>query len=229
MLRPPKTSPEQWVALAAVVDHGGYATPPKRSIGASRRSIIRSRAFNRRLGCRLLEVQGRRAVLTAQGEVLLARARGSCSKNGNALETYAQSLERGFEATLKLVVDAAFPRTRLLAALVAFKGRCPLTRLDLSEAVLSGAEEAIVDGAADGSADVVVTSRVPSGFLGNWLYETVFVACASPSHPLHGLDRALTPPRSFEQHQQVVLRDSTGHACASGRGFSWSGNPLERR
>jgi len=47
------------------------------------------------------------------------------------------------------------------------KRRCPSTQLDLSEVVLSGAEEAIINGAVDGSADVVVTAHVPPGFLGD--------------------------------------------------------------
>jgi DNA-binding transcriptional LysR family regulator len=162
--------------------------------------------LQRALGCRLLEVEGRRAVLTAQGEVLLARVRGLLGE-WRALEAFARTLERGFEPALRIVVDAAFPRPRLLSALVELRERCPSTDVDLAEAVLSGAEEAIVTGAVDRSADVVVTTRVPSGFLGDWLYETTFIACASPSHALFALDRTISP-HDLEQYQQVVLRDS---------------------
>src|ERR1700728_5064871 len=72
----PKTTPEQWVALANVVDLGGYATAAEaldRSQSAVSYQVTR---LQEALGCRLLEVQGRRAVLTPQGEALLARARG---------------------------------------------------------------------------------------------------------------------------------------------------------
>ena len=202
----PKTTPDQWVALANVVDHGGYATAAEaldRSQSAVSYQVTR---LQEALGCRLLEVQGRRAVLTPQGEALLARARGLLGE-WRALEEFARSLERGFEAVLRVVVDAAFPRARLLSALLELRQRCPSTQLDLAEAVLSGAEEAIVNGALDRSADVVVTTRVPSGFLGDWLYETTFVACASPSHPLFALDRTISL-HDLEQYQQVVLRDS---------------------
>lgn len=202
----PRTTADQWVALAAVVDEGGYATAAEaldRSQSAVSYQVTR---LQQALRCRLLEVRGRRVVLTAQGEVLLARARGLLEE-WRALETFAQSLERGFEATLKVIVDGAFPRARLLAALLELKRRCPSTQLDLSEVVLSGAEEAIINGVVDGSADVVVTAHVPPGFLGDWLYEATFVACASPSHPLHGLGRTISP-HDLEQYQQVVLRDS---------------------
>src|SRR3984957_18020978 len=206
MLQAPKTSPDQWVALAAVIDRGGYAAAAEALDRSQSAVSYQISQLQRSLGCRLLELQGRRAVLSAHGEVLLGRAR-SVLKEWHALESYAQSLAAGFEATLKLVVDVAFPRARLLAALAAFKASCPQTQLDLSDAVLSGAEEAIVDGAADGSADVGVSTRVPPGFLGDWLYETVFLACASPAHALHGLARSVTQ-HDLEQQKQVVLRDS---------------------
>jgi DNA-binding transcriptional LysR family regulator len=202
----PKTSPDQWVALSRVVDLGGYAAAAEaldRSQSAVSYQITR---LQEALGCRLLEVRGRRAVLTPQGEALLARARGLLAE-WRALEEFAQSLERGFEAALNVVIDAAFPRARLLDALLELRQRCPSTRVDLAEAVLSGAEEAIVDGALDRSADVVVTTRVPSGFLGDWLYETTFLACASPAHPLFALGRKISL-HDLEQYPQVVLRDS---------------------
>lgn len=202
----PKTTPDQWVALAGVVDLGGYAAAAEaldRSMSAVSYQITH---LQEALGCRLLEVRGRRAVLTSQGKAVLPRARGLLGE-WRALEEFARSLERGFEAELKVVVDAAFPRARLLSALLELRQRCPSTQVDLAEAVLSGAEEAIVQGAMDRSADVVVTTRVPSGFLGDWLYETTFVACASPSHPLIALDRKISL-HDLEQYQQVVLRDS---------------------
>ena len=202
----PKTTPDQWVALAAVVDQGGYASAAE-SLDRSQSAVsYQLTRLQETLGCRLLNVQGRRAVLTAQGEALLARAR-TLLDEWRALEQLAGSLERGFEALLRVVVDAAFPRERLLSALLALEQACPATQVDLTEAVLSGAEEAIVNGAIDGSADVVVTTRVPPGFLGDWLYETTFVACANPAHPLHRLARTLSP-HDLEQYQQVVVRDS---------------------
>ena len=69
--------------------------------------------------------------------------------------------------------------------------------------VLSGAEEAITDN----SADVVVTSRLPSGFLGEFLLNIDFIAVASPAHPLLLLERALTI-EDLVRHVQTVVRDS---------------------
>ena len=52
--------------------------------------------------------------------------------------------------------------------------------MQLADAVLSGAEEAIIGG----TADVVVTSRVPAGFLGDLLLDVNFIAVARPDHAL---------------------------------------------
>ena len=201
-VRMPRTSPDQWVALAAVVDHGGYGGAGQalhRSASALNYQVQR---LQEQLGVRLLEVQGRRAVLTPHGDVLLKRARGLLAEL-DSLESLAGSLRAGFEPVLRVVVDAAFPRGTLLAALAELQGSCPQTRLELSDAVLSGAEDAIVDG----TGDVVVTSRVPRGFLGDWLLETTFAAVAAPSHPLLRLGRPATR-HDLSLHTQVVLRDS---------------------
>jgi DNA-binding transcriptional LysR family regulator len=86
------------------------------------------------------------------------------------------------------------------------KSVCPHTTLFLDDAVLSGAEDAI----SSGSADVVVTTRVPPGFLGDWLMDVEMIAVAAPAHPLHTLARTLTAD-DLALHTQVVVRDS-GHA-----------------
>ena len=94
-------------------------------------------------------------------------------------------------------------KTRLLAALAKLGASCPHTTLSLADAVLSGAEEAITQG----HADVVVTTRVPTGFLGDWLMDVSMVAVAAPSHPLHALQRAITLD-DLALHTQAVVRDS---------------------
>jgi DNA-binding transcriptional LysR family regulator len=197
-----KTSLDQWVALAALVEHGSYEAAAEaldRSQSAVSYQISR---LQQSLRCRLLEIRGRRAVLTVQGEALLERARGLLEE-WRSLESFAQALKQGNEPILRIVADKAFPRARLLRVLGGLKIRCPSTQVELSDAVLSGAEEAI----ADGTADVVVTAHIPSGVLGDFLCETAFVAVPSPSQPLHVLGRPISQ-RDLERHQQVVLRDS---------------------
>jgi DNA-binding transcriptional LysR family regulator len=119
------------------------------------------------------------------------------------LERLARSLKQGWESELTLVVDAAFPRERLLKIIAELRQLCPNTQIELSDAVLSGAEQAIVEG----SADVVVTSHVPAQFLGEFLMDVTFVAVARPDHALFGLERVLSVD-DLARHVQIVVRDS---------------------
>jgi DNA-binding transcriptional LysR family regulator len=197
-----KTSLEQWAVLAAIVDQGGFAQAAEalnRSQSAVSYAVAR---LQESLGVPLLVVEGRKSVLTADGRTLLARAR-PLLKELDTLELLARGLKQGWEPELKLVVDAAFPRQRLLAIVAELQVSCPTTQIQLADVVLSGAEEAITGG----TADVVITSRVPSGFLGDWLLDVQFVAVARMDHALFQLGRDLTTD-DLIRHVQAVVRDS---------------------
>ena len=202
MVTVPKTSLEQWAVLAAVVDQGGYAQAAAalhRSQSAVSYAVSR---LQEELDVPLLVIEGRKAVLTPHGQTLLQRARGLL-RDIHTLELLARSVKQGWEAELNLVVDAAFPREHLLKIVAELQQLCPNTQMQLSDAVLSGAEEAITGS----SADVVVTAHVPSGFFGQLLVDVTFVAVARPEHPLFSVGRDL----SFDdltRYVQAVVRDS---------------------
>ena len=198
----PRTAVEQWAVLAAVVDRGGFAQAAQflhRSQSAVSYTVAR---LQESLGVPLLSLQGRKAVLTAHGETLLRQARPLLQEL-TTLEELAHSLQRGWESQLKLVVDVAFPRERLLRIVSELGAACPHTQLQLADAVLSGAEEAI----SAQSADVVVTTRVPPGYLGDFLLDVPFVAVAHPDHVLFQLQRLLSAA-DLTHHTQVVVHDS---------------------
>jgi DNA-binding transcriptional LysR family regulator len=198
----PRTTLEQWAVLAAVVDHGGFAqaaTALNKSQSAVSYAIAR---LQESLDVPVLAIEGRKAVLTPHGQALLKRAR-SLLKDADTLERLARSLKQGWEPQLGLVVDSAFPRDRLLKIVAELQRLCPNTQMQLSDAVLSGAEDAITEG----TADVVVTTRVPPGFLGEPLLDVTFLAVANPEHPLFSLDVPLTTEQ-LVHHVQAVVRDS---------------------
>lgn len=198
----PRTTLEQWAVLAAVVDHGGFtqaATALNRSQSAVSYSVTK---LQEALDLPLLVIEGRRAVLTPHGRTLLARARGTI-RELDTLERLARSLKQGWEPSLTLVIDAAFPRKLLLDVVCELQRLCPSTQMQLSDAVLSGSTEAVINS----SADLVVTDFVPQGFLGQRLMDVTFVAVAAPSHPLFELDRPMTA-KDLVRHVQCVVRDS---------------------
>jgi DNA-binding transcriptional LysR family regulator len=209
-----RTTLEQWTVLAAIVDQGGFAQAAQalnRSQSAISYAVAR---LQESLGVALLVIEGRKSVLTPHGHTLLRRAR-TLIHDMETLELLSKSLKQGWEAELKLVVDAAFPRLCLLDIIAELQASCPNTQIQLSDAVLSGAEDAINEALAD----VVITSRVPAGFLGDRLLDVEFFAVARPDHPLLQLDRPLTT-EDLIRHVQAVVRDS---GSAHRRDEGWLG------
>lgn len=198
----PRSTAEQWAVLSAVVELGSYAKAAE-ALHRSQPAVSYAIAnLQESLGVKLLEIQGRRAVLTAHGDTLLKRAR-SVLRELDTVERLAQVLKQGWEPRLRLVVDAAFPRARLLEIVSEAQSRCADTQLQLEDAVLSGAEEAITEA----TADVVVTTIVPPGVLGTWLMDVTFVAVAHPAHALFAPGQELSA-EDLEHHTQAVVRDS---------------------
>ncbi|WP_199103878.1 LysR family transcriptional regulator [Aquitalea sp. ASV11] len=197
-----RTTWEQWQVLQCIVSEGGFAQAA-RAMHRSQSSVSYMVAqLQEQLGVPLLQAQGRRMVLTAAGEVLLRDAQNVLAASLR-LEEKARSLLQGWEAEVRLAVDSLFPTPALLPALGQFAAHCPSTRLQMHEVVMSGADDAL----HGQQVELAVAGRVPQGFLGDWLLEAEFVACAAPDHPLHRLGRALEM-EDLQQHVQVVLRDS---------------------
>ncbi|MCF6236666.1 MAG: LysR family transcriptional regulator [Gammaproteobacteria bacterium] len=204
-MKAPKVALEQWRVLQAVIDHDGYAQAAEHLHRSQSSVSYTVSKLQEQLGVSLLQIEGRKAVLTEVGEVLLRRSR-QLVEDAAELEQFAYCLEEGWEAEIDLVVDAAFPSCYLMAALKQFIPVSRGTRVQLNEVVLSGADEALLEGRAD----LVIGSRVPKGFLGNSLIKVEFIAVAHKEHPLHQLQRVPTH-KDLRKEMQVVIRDSGLH------------------
>jgi DNA-binding transcriptional LysR family regulator len=201
-MKAPRVTLDQWRTLQAVVDNNGFAQAADvlhRSQSSVSYTVAR---MQEQLGVPLLRIDGRKAVLTEAGEVLLRRSR-QLVKQASQLEDLAHYMEQGWEAEVRLVVDAAYPNARLVRALSAFIPQSRGCRVRLREEVLSGVEEVLLEG----TADLAVTSLNISGYLGTELCSVEFVAVAHPDHALHRLQRELTF-QDLESQMQVVIRDS---------------------
>ena len=156
-----KVTLDQWRMLQAVVEHGGFAQASKAIFKSQSTISYAISKLQHQLGIDLLEIQGRKAVLTEAGEVMLRRAQ-TLLKEADALEKVAVSLSEGWEGTLTLAADVIFPNSLLIKALELFAPVSRHTRLELVESVLSGTTDMLVSG----KADIVITGIIPQGFLG---------------------------------------------------------------
>ena len=193
---------EQWQALEAVVDHGGYARAAE-ALHKSQSAITYAvQKVESLLAVKAFEIHGRKAVLTEAGQVLYRRAR-TLVEEAVALERGASGMTADWKPEMRLAVEVIFPTWLLLQCLATFAKERPETRIELYESVLGGTDEALLQA----KVDIAIGSQVPAGFLGNPLMRLRFIAVAHPDHPLHRLGRELTD-RDLSRHRQLVIRDS---------------------
>lgn len=198
----PHITLEQWRALVAVVDAGGYAQAAEalhKSQSAVTYAVQKIEAL---LGVEAFELQGRKAVLTPTGQLLYRRALALLTDAGE-LERAARKLSAGWEAEIGLAVEILYPTWLLFDCLAAFGRESPHTRIEVIESVLGGTPEALLKG----QADIAISPRVPPGFHATPLMRLRAVAVAHPGHPLHQLDRPLTMG-DLHAHRHLTVRDS---------------------
>lgn len=201
----PRVTFDQWRVFQAIIEQGGYAQAAAhlhRSQSAISYSMSR---LQQQLGISLLKIDGRKAKLTEQGQVLLQRSE-RLLEEASQLENFAHHLSHGREAEIKLVVDAAFPNDLLMHALSRFASQSQGTRVQLSEVILSGAIDALVSE----KAELVIGVETPAGYLSDPLIEVELLAVAHRDHPLQQLDREITST-DLAQHMHVVISDSGEH------------------
>lgn len=101
-MKAPRVTLDQWRTLQAVVDHGGFAQAAE-ALHRSQSSVSYTVArMQEQLGVPLLRIDGRKAVLTEAGNVLLRRSR-HLVKQASQLEDLAHHMEQGWEAEVRLV------------------------------------------------------------------------------------------------------------------------------
>jgi DNA-binding transcriptional LysR family regulator len=234
----PRISLDQWRALLAVVDEGGYAQAAK-ALHKSQSSVTYAvQKLESQLGVKAFKIEGRKAGLTPTGELLYRRAR-YLLEEAAGLEQAAKKLSAGWEAEIHLAVESVFPTWLLLGCLARLGAESPHTRVELIETVLGGSDDALLQR----QTELAIFGTVPQGFLGEALMRMRFILAAHPDHPLHQLRRKLSI-QDLRAHRQLVVRESSPRratpltmeatqrwtvgslatsieAARSGHGFAW--------
>ncbi|MDP5134344.1 LysR family transcriptional regulator [Rheinheimera baltica] len=199
----PRSTLEQWRILQAVVDAGGYAQAAER-LNKSQSSLNHAVAkLQSQLGVELLEVRGRKAHLTAAGEVMLRRSR-LLTQQVEDLELLASNIDQGWEPEIRVAVELAYPRHFLNQALAAFYPLSRGSRIQLIDSVITGSAEII----QQKSADLVLAASaiIPKGYLGEPLCVVRFIPVTGSDNTLAGKDNI--DQNELSQHLQLVIRDT---------------------
>lgn len=197
-----KVTLEQWRALLAVIDAGGYAKAAEvlnKSQSAVSYSISQLESA---LGVKVFQLQGRKAVPSPAGELLYRRAR-QLLEQAERLEKSAGCLSIKVEPLIKIAADLIIPPIRVLQCLEIFARDFPDTRVEIFESVLSGTEDALLQR----HVDLAIGGRVPTGFMGEKLVTVTMHGVSSPDHPLQLLGRSINY-EDMRQHRQIIVRDS---------------------
>src|SRR5262247_3069804 len=156
----PRIALDQWRALIAVVDAGGYAQASAVLHKTQSTVTYAVKKIESLLGVKLFEIRGRKAVLTEAGQVLYRRAH-TLVEEAAAVEDGAKAMAANWKPELRLAVEIIFPTWLLLECLRDFAVERPETRIELYETVLGGTDEALQSRAVD----LAITSQLPQGFL----------------------------------------------------------------
>lgn len=174
----PKTDLGQWACLRAVIDTGSFAKAAEklnRSQSAISYAVSR---LQEALGVDLLQIEGRKAILTDAGRQLLADATPLID-DLIRLEQRGQLMARGEEAVIRLLVDAVFPKSILFDVLSRFQARFPHTAVMLREVVRRPAAD------TPQNFDLAIVLWEKTMGMARRLMEVEMVAVAAPDHPLH--------------------------------------------
>lgn len=198
-----KSTLEQWRILQAVVDFGGYAQAAEK-LNKSQSSLNHAVAkLQHQLGIELLEVKGRKAYLTQQGEVLLRRSR-HVTQAVSELEQLASNLEQGWEPTLTIAREIIYPMESLVCALNDFLPHSRGTRIIVLDSVITGTQELI----QQNKVDIAICAGIPpKGYLSEPLCEHELHLVCHPSHPLAEIG-TLDDDKLLAQHLQLVIKDT---------------------
>jgi len=211
-----KTTLEQWSLLEKVVEAGSFVKAAEQTNRSQSSVSYNLSLLQERLGVALLVAEGRRAVLTPAGELLLNQVK-PLLKAFSYVETRAATLKSGARTRIDLMVDSIFPRRRLFAILREFQQRYPQTQVRLTEVLENTRADALND-----EADVMVlTRRQDITGLGEWLMNVDFVAVAHRDHPLFSLEAPLND-ELLRPWPLVQIADSQPAARPAGESWTFS-------
>lgn len=169
------------------------------------------------LGFVLFERVGRRAQLTPAGRTLMEEGRMLVRAAGE-LECRARRVATGWEAELRIAMDATLDAAVLYPIIAEFYANYGGTRLKLMYEVLGGTWDALATNRADLVIGAVGDAPGGSGYATLAWGETEFVFCVAPHHPL-----AQAPePISVEvvrQYRAIVVADTSRQLIARSAGL----------
>lgn len=205
---------DQLRTFIAAAEAGSFSAAGRR-IGRAQ-SVVSQTIANLEglLSVHLFEREGRYPRLTAEGQVLLPRAREVVG-GLDRLKAQAKGLSTGLEPSLAVVVNVMFPSHILAAAVSAFHVRFPDTPLRIGVEGMGAVIEPVLARTFDFGIRGPLAAAHPD--LGSeFILDVDYVMLAAPEHPLARFAGPI-PSRELLGHVQLVLSDRS--RLTEGRDF----------
>jgi DNA-binding transcriptional LysR family regulator len=219
MTKSPAISIEALCVLDAIDNRGSYAAAAEQlnKVPSALSYIVQK--LEDQLGVTLFVRQGRKAVLTPAGRHLLIEGRKVLSAI-NKLSEQTQTIANGWEPKISIAVDSIFNIRQILPCLKRFLLEHPNIELDISEEVLNGSWEALIEDRVDLLIGAPGPVPVQQGIRVTKIAELESTFVIASDHPLAQISRPLSK-EDIVQHRTVIVHDSARNEIA------WSANIIE--
>ena len=161
--------------------------------------------------------EGRRAVLTPAGRLLLEEGRHLLNAAGE-LECRVKRISTGWEHELRIAVEAVLDLNALWPVIAAFYKELSGTRLRLTTEVLGGCWDALATRRADLAIGAPGDMPPGGGYRTRLLGRSQPVFAVAPSHPLAKVREPL-PAAEILKHRAVVIADTSRQLLARTAGL----------
>lgn len=158
------------------------------------------------LGVELFDRSRRRAELTATGRLVLEHGR-HILKAAEELTALVRQTADGWEVELRICIESVLSGDAIYDLIEEFQTIQPKTQIRLSEEVLSGSWDALIDGRCDLVVGAEGAAPV-SGYALHSLGQVVFEFVVAAGHPLTQLAMPL-PVSAIQDYPTVIVADSS--------------------
>lgn len=196
--------------LDAIARRGSFAAAAEELDRAPSAVSYSIRTLEEDMGVLVFDRSGRKASLTAAGEMILTRGR-QLLEAADTLKRQARALETGWEPSVTLALDAIYPARLLWPLVRRFDDTGGGTSLRILSEVLGGPWDALEDGRAE-LAVAPLQLRPPAGTRSREIGKVRFVYV---SHPDHEAARArdLTA-EALGRYRVIAVADTARHQPA---------------
>jgi len=195
-----KTTLDQWLTLYEI-DRAGSIQAAATVLNKSHTTLIYAvKKLEGQLGISLIEIQGRRAVLTEDGKSLLRRA-NTLLDQAHELEVISEQLSKGIESEITIAVDHLCDPEWLYQPMAEYLAQNSTTSIQVVETSLSKTTEMVTSEQADIAIINLPITNYPAEAFGI----TTMVPVVATHHPL--AQKASLSLTDMSATSQIVIRD----------------------